>query len=287
MNTSFLLTADRFPLVRDIGWNRTDQLYTHPDRILDYDVFLYVSQGAMHVIEEGCSYTVGEREYMFLEKGRHHWGLPDTPAGTAWYWIHFANRIDAHIEYKEKAPLPEPEYFAPEHYEHHVAIPKHGQAPPGTEERLSSLLKESSQWTSQRMTRLSISVYQFLLDFHALTFTSDSRHRSASRLVEQVMNYLSAHVDQPFDANHLGQQLNMNYSYISAAFSKASGQSIVETHTRLKMNKAVELMRSSESLTIAQISERLGYQNPFYFTRVFKKTFGEPPSSFLRQIYKT
>ncbi|WP_245233395.1 hypothetical protein [Paenibacillus maysiensis] len=75
MNNDLHLSADPFPLVRDIGWNKTDKLYTHPDRILGYDVFLFVAKGSMQVIEDGVEYIIGENHHLFLKKGRHHWGL--------------------------------------------------------------------------------------------------------------------------------------------------------------------------------------------------------------------
>ncbi|WP_337102162.1 AraC family transcriptional regulator [Paenibacillus sp. YIM B09110] len=285
MKSSLHITADRFPLVRDMGWNVTNQTYTHPDRVLDYHVFLYVSKGSMQLIEDGVSYIVGEREFMFLEKGLHHWGRPETTAGTTWYWIHFYPADDRHLDYKDQAPLPEPDYYAPEHYEHRIYLPKHGLAPPGTEERLSAIVKESEQRDSYRLTRISISAYRFLLDLASMNAISSSKRGTAAELADRVLNYLSAHLEEPFNASEIGKHLNMNYSHISATFRKTTGQSIVETHTRLKMNKAVELLRTS-SRTITEISEQLGYQNPFYFTRVFKKTFGEPPSSFIQQFYK-
>ena len=121
-----LLTADRFPLVRDIGKNRTDGIYTHHDRILDFDVFLFVIKGRMQVIEGGTEYFVGEMEHLFLKKERHHWGLPLTLPGTTWYWIHFNTVIDERISYSDHLPMPELDYYFPDQYQYRLSMPKHG-----------------------------------------------------------------------------------------------------------------------------------------------------------------
>ena len=63
------LTADRLPLIRDIGSNKTYDWYSHPNRVLDYDVFLFVAEGSIQVIEEGNEYVVGENKHLFLKKG--------------------------------------------------------------------------------------------------------------------------------------------------------------------------------------------------------------------------
>nr|WP_245855900.1 helix-turn-helix domain-containing protein [Paenibacillus rigui] len=52
------------------------------------------------------------------------------------------------------------------------------------------------------------------------------------------------------------------------------------------MNHALELIRST-SLNVSEISKRLGYQNPYYFSRVFKKVFGESPSAYMSHFYKS
>ncbi|WP_426452465.1 AraC family transcriptional regulator [Paenibacillus sp. S-38] len=286
MNYAIELTADRFPLIRDIGWNRTDRLYSHPDRILDYHVFLYVSRGSMQVVEEDAAFVVREGEFLFLHKGLHHWGLPLTPPGTEWYWIHFNTGPEERTDYKEHPPLPGIDYYTPDHYRYQIPLPKYGTADPGTEERLASLLAGLQEPGSHRMTRTSLSVYSFLLDLHtSASHAANGAVGSGSRLADRVMAYLSSRVEEPYDGVKLAAHLNMNYSYVSSSFKKATGQSIIAAHTRLKLNMAVKLIRHS-TLNIAEISERLGYQNPFYFSRVFKKIFGEPPSAYARQFYQ-
>lgn len=138
---------------------------------------------------------------------------------------------------------------------------------------------------AHKMTRASLNVYQFFLELHAAVSDHDGSAEAARRSTERIMSYLVAHLEDPFDAARLQAHLNMNYSYISALFKRATGKSIVGTHTLLKLNKAIELMWLS-SLNLAEISERLGYQNPFYFSRMFKKVYGEPPSAYMRQFYK-
>ncbi|MNP54582.1 HTH-type transcriptional activator Btr [compost metagenome] len=80
--------------------------------------------------------------------------------------------------------------------------------------------------------------------------------------------------------------MELNYNYVSTTFRKLTGQTIVEVHTKLRINKAIDLMRNT-SLNVSEISDRLGYNNPYYFSRVFKKVMGEPPSSYWRHLYKT
>jgi AraC family transcriptional regulator of arabinose operon len=289
MNCEVNIPADRFPLVRDIGWNRTDSSYTHPDRVLDFNVFLFVVHGCMQVIEEGTEYFVRRNEHLFLKQGCHHWGLPVTEPGTTWYWIHFNAPIDESHNYRVHPPFPELEYCAPEHYRYLIPLPKQGTS--SFHERLASRLDALAAGYrtpgEHSMIHVSLRVCQLFLELQqVIDERNKDRHTGKTDTIAgRVIAYLLHHTDEDFDSGKLAAHMNLNYSYLSAAFKEQTGQTIVDAHTRLRMNKAIEWMRNS-SLNVSEISERLGYRNPYYFSRVFKKVLGESPSSYMRHFYK-
>jgi AraC-like DNA-binding protein len=288
MERDIYLTADRFPLVRDIGSNRVDDWYSHPDRVLDYDVFLFVTEGGMQVIEEDIEYVVGPKEHLFLKKGLHHWGRPETLPGTAWYWIHFTRVVDERIEYKRQSVVPELDYYFADHYQVAIPMPKFGTAALHfkTEERLQSMLESSRKPRTHRMTEISLQACELFLSLHRSAIGEKAaKPGKAEAHVGRIMSYLSRHAAAEFDAKGLSEHMNLNYSHISATFSKITGQTIIEAHTRLRMNKALHLLRTT-TLNVSEISERLGFQNPFYFARVFKKVLGESPSSYMNHFYR-
>ncbi|WP_373232567.1 helix-turn-helix domain-containing protein [Cohnella sp.] len=286
---SISLTADRFPLVRDIGKSQTDGIYTHHDRILDFDVFLFVTKGRMQVIEEGTEYFVGEMEHLFLKKGRHHWGRPLTLPGTTWYWIHFNTVIDEHISYSDHLPMAELDYYFPDQYQYRLDLPKHGTSVfhLTLENHLQKLLEDYEAPRENGMTLISLQAYQLFLELRQaeLSRTAKKTAGKTNRVAGKVMGFLTRHVEEDFDSKLLSTYVNLNYSYLSATFKKITGQNIVEAHTKLRMNKAIHLMRST-SMNVSEISERLGYRNPFYFSRVFKKVLGEAPSTYMSRFYK-
>lgn len=291
IDTAVWISADRMPLVRDIGWNQTPSVYTHPDRVLDYDVFLFVAKGNMQVIEEGTEYRVREGEHLLLKRGLHHWGLPESDAGTAWYWIHFSGLADDQLGYSQHMPMPQAGYYTPRLYEYRIELPKYGTSAfhAGLGRRLMALLDDYHRLRPHGMTRTSMEVYQLFLDLHetSLSFAADANaYGKGASLTGKVMAYLIDHAGEEFHAEALARHLDMNYNYVSTTFRKLTGQTIIEVHTKLRINKAIDLMRNT-SLNVSEISDRLDYKNPYYFSRVFKKVLGEPPSSYWRHLYKT
>lgn len=278
-------------MVRDMGWNRVDEVYTHHNRILDFDVFVFVTNGSMQVIEGTKEYVIHEKEHLFLKQGLHHWGRPETVPGTTWYWIHFNSPAYEHSGYKDHSPMPEIDFYYPDHYEYRFAMPKHGTSPfhRTLENRLQMLVDDFGKPTEHGMVQLSIQVYQLFLELHKAMNEGSGSSRSAGKggtVAGRVMTYLMQHTDEDFDSSKLSSQLNLNYSYLSATFKNQTGLSVIEAHTKLRINKAIDWMRNT-SLNVAEISEKLGYKNPYYFSRVFKKVIGESPSSYMSYFYKT
>ncbi|MHA7964222.1 helix-turn-helix domain-containing protein [Paenibacillus sp. CAU 1782] len=290
------LTADRMTLVRDIGWNRTDSAYMHPDRVLEYDVFLYVLKGCMRVMEDGTEFSVHQGEHLFLKKGLHHWGSQPSDAGTSWYWIHFNTPDDGQpgssglSGYSERLPMLEAGFYTTSCYHYRMELPKHGRIAlhPSLDNRLIALLDDYQRLQLHGMSRTSLEVCKLFLDLHEASVSvgaAAEAYGKGASLVGKVMTYLADHADGEYQAAALARHLEMNYNYISTAFRRLTGGTIIEAHAKLRINKAIDLMRHT-SLNVAEISERLGYKNPYYFSRVFKKIMGEPPSSYWRHLYK-
>ncbi|WP_244163304.1 helix-turn-helix domain-containing protein [Paenibacillus pectinilyticus] len=279
-------------MVRDIGWNQVNDIYTHHDRILDFDVFVFVTKGSMQVVEGTTEYIINEKEHLFLKKGLHHWGRPETLPGTSWFWVHFNSPTNDYSTYKEQSPLPEIDFFYPDHYAYRFPMPKYGTSPfhRTLENRLQLLVEDFGKPTEHGMVQLSLQVYQLFLELHKATTKAWSKSTEnvgkGEAVAGRVMTYLKQHTNEDFDSEQLSSHLKLNYSYVSATFKSQAGLSIIEAHTKLRINQAIDWMRNT-SLNVSEISERLGYKNPYYFSRVFKKVIGQSPSAYMSHFYKS
>ncbi|MNF06411.1 HTH-type transcriptional regulator YesS [compost metagenome] len=71
----------------------------------------------------------------------------------------------------------------------------------------------------------------------------------------------------------------MHPSYLSRLYKLETGENIRDYISRLKMEKAVLLLQTS-TRKIYEISIEVGYQNPHYFIKLFKKHFGFTPQEY-------
>ena len=95
---------------------------------------------------------------------------------------------------------------------------------------------------------------------------------SAKRLIEEK-------VEEPFRVNDLCVALGYSKSYLSKLFHEQTGETIANFAILQKIKRAKQLIRDG-NLNFTQISDKLSFDNPQYFSRVFKRVTGMTPSEF-------
>ena len=106
-----------------------------------------------------------------------------------------------------------------------------------------------------------------------------SGHRYGS-LIDTAKQYLAEHFESnDVSLNTVAAQVGVSSSYFSSIFKQETGQSFVEYLTKLRIDKACELLRCT-TLRTAEIGERVGYNDPHYFSATFKKVTGVSPKDY-------
>ena len=103
-------------------------------------------------------------------------------------------------------------------------------------------------------------------------------------LIRQTKAYIDSHYTDPeLSLNVVAAQANLSASHFSVVFSQEAGQNFKEYLTEIRINKAKELLRMT-ALRSADIAYQVGYNDPHYFSSVFKKHTGQSPIEFRSQI---
>lgn len=94
--------------------------------------------------------------------------------------------------------------------------------------------------------------------------------------IQSTVDFVENHYMEEISVEDMAANLNLNRTYFSKLFKKATSKSPQDFLIQYRINKACHLLRSTD-LPISQIALMVGYCNPFHFTRAFKGVLGDPP----------
>ncbi|WP_336775682.1 helix-turn-helix domain-containing protein [Paenibacillus sp. MMO-58] len=95
-----------------------------------------------------------------------------------------------------------------------------------------------------------------------------------------VKQYLLDHYREHVEIEQLGELIHRSPNYTTALFKEVFGQSPIRYMHQLRLLEACRLLLHSD-MTVADIAQYLGYYDPSYFFRMFKKHVGLSPSEFI------
>lgn len=104
--------------------------------------------------------------------------------------------------------------------------------------------------------------------------------------IKTAISYLEDHAFDPdFDYHKLAQLSNMSYSYFKQLYTQKMGCSPQKTIRNLRISYAYDLLASG-MYSVTRVSEILGFQSVYYFSRVFKASCGVSPSEYRNSLVK-
>jgi AraC family transcriptional regulator of arabinose operon len=103
--------------------------------------------------------------------------------------------------------------------------------------------------------------------------------------VRQVMDHLAEHSSEPFSEDRLAHAAGLSGSRLRHLFRAQTGLAPRAFQEEKRMERA-RLLLAQSTQSIAEISQELGFENPFYFSLRFKKHSGQSPRDFRNRALK-
>jgi len=110
----------------------------------------------------------------------------------------------------------------------------------------------------------------------------EKQRRVPERLLA-ARQFINDHSSQPLTLSDLAKSAGMSAPYFCSQFRKFFGIAPVEYLIQHRMFHAAQLL-ADRNLTIAEIAAQVGYNDPFFFSRTFKKHFGQSPREMRNRI---
>ncbi|QIK55140.1 response regulator [Dysgonomonas sp. HDW5B] len=125
---------------------------------------------------------------------------------------------------------------------------------------------------------------QQLKDYYAKNYFVDSSELSTNqqdnKFLKKFIEILDQNIDQPeMDVNYIASQLSMSRSKLYSKIKSMTDKSIVEFILSYRLRKAARMI-VEEDVSMRDVMEQIGIESQSYFTRAFKKEFGDTPTAF-------
>ncbi|CAK4853298.1 unnamed protein product [Aphanomyces euteiches] len=125
-------------------------------------------------------------------------------------------------------------------------------------------------------------VQQWIMGLFQLSIDYTKLHKptKSNKMATAAKLYIEQHYSDPeLQLDEVAKHVFVNSSYLRALFKKEIGMTLTDYVTHVRMQKAKELL-SRGSSKLADIAEQIGYNDPAYFSRCFKKYYGASPSEY-------
>lgn len=107
----------------------------------------------------------------------------------------------------------------------------------------------------------------------------DRKLTRSDTLVEQTRQYIEGHYREKLALADIAESLNISAGHLSNTYRKFTGVTLSDYIAEVKIEKAKELIDTHQYL-MYEISDQLGFDNAYYFSKVFKKVTGISPKQY-------
>lgn len=122
-----------------------------------------------------------------------------------------------------------------------------------------------------------LSMFQHLLEF--IIESQLIQHKDYD-LLQPVIERMHQHPEQAFSLEEASAMIGRSSSTVTRMFRKVTGCSFKQYHTDYRMKLASTMLKTMPNRPVTEVARELGYEDPLYFSRVFRQHFGRSPSGY-------
>ena len=127
----------------------------------------------------------------------------------------------------------------------------------------------------------NLSLNSLLASFFYVETYCASKGYHSNKPVDRAIFFMQRNLNKCLKIHDIAKHVGLSESHFSKIFRSITGSSPIDYFTNMKMQKAIRLL-TNKSFRIKEVAFELGYEDPNYFSRLFKKKIGTSPVTFLK-----
>ncbi|MDP5229574.1 MAG: AraC family transcriptional regulator [Cellulophaga sp.] len=235
-------------------------------------IFIYCVNGKGEIILEGSSTLISPNQFFIIPKKTNHEYRANEADPWSIYWFHFDGAIAFEL-YKRYLGTNIKNYKTISFSVDKIQI---------FEKVFSLFNRNSLEYQMEYANLLSLNLISSFI-YH--DFEADIQTNSRNTLVESIKNFLLRNLDKNFTLEQIASKFNYSKSYLHTKFKVDTGYPILVFFNLKKTQKACEYLNYTD-LSIKEISFKVGFEDPLYFSRIFKNFMGKSPRNYRKNHRK-
>ncbi|MDI6878492.1 MAG: AraC family transcriptional regulator, partial [Desulfitobacteriaceae bacterium] len=141
---------------------------------------------------------------------------------------------------------------------------------------------EHQRWIMETLESRDLTLLKMNFWRHILEITLElksQREERRNELIENVKHHLAANFSKDIKLNDVAKEANMSYHYFSKFFKDETGHNFTDYLVNIRIKEAKKLL-DEDACSIKEVSVQVGYKDPNYFSKIFKKMVGLTPTEF-------
>lgn len=252
--------------VTDIGYYpRAENHFRERRHGANEYVFIYCTEGEGWLELNGQHRKIRTNQFFMMPKGEtHRYGASkDNPWSI--YWMHFEGKTakDLFARYEINAG---PNDIIP--FENERV---------GLFDQIYKIFQ--SNYIESSLEYANILALSFIGSFVYGEIDRSTDAHAREHLVDAIIDFLTGNLDKSFTSQDIADEFNYSTSYLFSLFKKRTGYAIIHFFNLKKTQKACEYLKYTD-MSVKEISYNMGFQDPLYFSRLFKKNMGMSPRAY-------
>ncbi len=134
-------------------------------------------------------------------------------------------------------------------------------------------------YSRQNLAYINMLLYHFVATFLFPDKHSNEKKQDEKDMINETILYMRDRLQQQLTVQDFASKNNYSVPHFSSLFQKATGMSPIEYFIHLKLQKACLLLYSTDT-RIKNVACAIGYEDPYYFSRLFKKYMNVSPDKY-------
>lgn len=231
--------------------------------------FYYVIDGECSITIEGKELFVKAGDWVFIPAGAEHSYYNIKGATFSKYWIHF-----------DLYPTADIFKFLDLPYVINVGVK-------GKVQKLFALLSESAK-TDELCDKLTIKacIINLLVEYVKVSHPDGvSVKRREQKRIDDLLRFINENLDKELSIEILAEKYFAHPNHFIRAFKDKTGQTPAKYIKAKRMEMAKRMLEGTD-LSVIEITEKIGINDPAHFSRLFKEHYNMPPSKYREYFRK-